>query len=184
MLFSRRAEGARLRDRHPLPLPGDVRALARGRAALRHEDRGVRGPERRGADGDSRREALGAQARPLPRGRQGRAAGPRARRPRLLDHRHPPRPVADTRERAEARLGRRARAVEGEPARRLERRRLLGVHPGARAPLQPAARPRLRIDRRHPLDAPRRRPRGPLGRAAAGPSAALHASGAVEPTPS
>ena len=34
--------------------------------------------------------------------------GPRARRPRLLDHRHPPRPVADTRERAEARLGRRA----------------------------------------------------------------------------
>ena len=39
-----RAEGARLRDRHALPLPGDVRALARGRAALRHEGRGVRGP--------------------------------------------------------------------------------------------------------------------------------------------
>ncbi len=28
MLFSSRAESARLRDRHPLPLPGDVRALA------------------------------------------------------------------------------------------------------------------------------------------------------------
>ena len=45
----RRPRRARLRDRHPLPLPGDVRALARGRAAVRHEDRGVRGPERRGA---------------------------------------------------------------------------------------------------------------------------------------
>ena len=40
-----RAEGARLRDRHALPLPGDVRALARGRAALRHEGRGVRRAE-------------------------------------------------------------------------------------------------------------------------------------------
>ena len=61
--------------------------------------------------------------------RQGRAARPGARRSRLLDHRHPPRPVADARERAEARLGRGARAVEGEPARRLERRGLLGLHP-------------------------------------------------------
>ena len=89
---------------------------------------------------------------------------PRAARPRLLDHRHPPRPVADARERAEARLGRGARAVEGEPARRLERRRLLGVHPRARAALQRAARPGLRVDRRHALDDPGRRPRGPLGR--------------------
>ena len=130
------------------------------------------GPSRRGAHGDPRREALGAQARPLPRGRQGRAAGPRARRPRLLDHRHPPRPVADARERAEARLGRRARALEGEPARRLERRRLLDVHPRARAALQRAARPRLRIrsatpTRRSP--APAARAAGP---AATGPSAA------------
>ena len=38
----------------------------------------------------------------------------------------------------------RARALEGEPARRLGRRALLGLHPRARAPLQPAARPRLR----------------------------------------
>ena len=104
------------------------------------------------------------QARPLSRDRQGRAARPGARRPRRLDHRRPPRPVADARQRAEARLGRRARAVEGEPARRLERRRLLGLHPRARAALQRAARPRLRVDRRHALDAPGRRPRGPLGR--------------------
>ena len=123
------------------------------------------GPSRRGADGDARRAACGsAAARPLPRGREGRAAGSRARSARLLDHRRPPRPGADARERAEARLGRRARAVEGEPARRLVRRRLLGVHPGARAPLQRPARPRLRIHRRHSLDAPGRRPRRPLGR--------------------
>ena len=83
---------------------------------------------------------------------------------RLLAHRRPPRPVADARERAEARLGRRARALEGEPARRLERRRLLGVHPRARAPLQPAARPGLRVDRRHPFDDPRRGTGRPLGR--------------------
>ena len=121
------------------------------------------GPSPERARRDPRRGALGAQARPLPRDPQGRAARPRARRPRRLDHRHPPRPVADARERAEARLGRGARAVEGEPARRLERRRLLGLHPRARAALQRAARPRLRVDRRHPLDRPRRRPRGPLG---------------------
>ena len=93
---------------------------------------------------------------------QGRAARPCARRPRRLDHRHPPRPVADARERAEARLGRGARAVEGEPARRLERRRLLGVHPRARAALQRAARPRLRTRSATPT----RRCRAPAARAA------------------
>ena len=63
----------------------------------------------------------------------------------------------------EARVGRAARALEGEPARRLERRGLLGVHPERRPPLQRAARPGLRVDRRHALDAARRRARGPLG---------------------
>ena len=159
-----RAEGARLRDRHALPLPGDVRALARGRAALRHEGRGVRRPERRAARREARRGALAEQARPLSLDRQGRAARPGARRPRRLDHRRPPRPVADARQRPEARLGHLTRALEGESARRLERRRLLGVHPRARAALQRAARPRLRLDRRHALDAAGRRPRGPLGR--------------------
>ena len=95
----------------------ETRALARGRAPLRHQDRDGRGAERRGADGDARRAAPGAPAR-LPRGRQGRAAG-RALETSTAGSRRPPRPVADARGRAEARLGRRARAVEGEPARRL-----------------------------------------------------------------
>ncbi len=136
------------------PLPADVRAVAQDRAEVRHDRRGVRGPEPRGPRGDPRRRALGSQARSLSRDRQGRAARAGAGRPRRLDHRHPPRPVADACRRAEARLGRVARAVEGEPACRLERRRLLGIHPRAWAALQRAARPRLRLDRRHPLDEP------------------------------
>ena len=71
---------------------------------------------------------------------QGRAARARALRPRRLDHRPAPRPVADARRRAEGRLGRGPRAVEGEPAGRLGRRALLGLHPRARAALQRAAR--------------------------------------------
>ena len=59
------------------------------------------------------------ETRPLPRDRKGRATQPRARSTSTLDHRHPPRPVADACERAEARLGHPARALEGEPARRL-----------------------------------------------------------------
>ena len=82
-----RAEGARLRDRHAPSLPRDVRVLARRRAALRHDDRGLRGPAGGGARGRARRAALGAEARPLPLDRQGRAARPRARRARRLDHR-------------------------------------------------------------------------------------------------
>ena len=121
---------------------------------------------------DPRRRALGAQARPLLRDPQGRAARPRARRPRRLDHRPPPRPVADPRQRAEGRLGRGARALEGEPARRLGRPALLGLHPRARPALQRAARPRLRLDRLHALHAAGRRPRGPLGRRPTRPSAA------------
>ena len=46
---SRRRASSRI-DTHA-PLPGDVRALARGRGALRHEDRGVRGPARPVEDG-------------------------------------------------------------------------------------------------------------------------------------
>ena len=84
----------------------------------------------------TRREPLGDEARPLPRDRQARAAEPGAARPRLLDHRGPPRPVANARRRGKDRLGRSARALEGEPARRLERRRLLGIYPQARAAVQ------------------------------------------------
>ena len=98
--------------------------------------------------------------------------GARARRPRRLDHRPAPRPVADARGRAEARLGRRPRALEGKPARRLGRRALLRLLCRARPALQRAARPRLRLDRLHPLHAPGARARGPLGRASTRPSAA------------
>ena len=125
-------------------------------------------------EGQRRRgRAVGDEARPLPRDREGRAAEPGAARPRLLDHRRPPRPVADARERAEARLGRGARAVEGEPARRLERRRLLGVHPRARPPVQRVARPGLCVDRRHALDASPVRDARAAGPAATGQSAAF-----------
>ena len=64
----------------------------------------------------------------------------------------------------EARLGRPPRALEGEPARRLDGRRRLGVRPRARAPRQPAPRARLRVDRLHALHRPGHGPRGPLGR--------------------
>ncbi len=152
----------RVRARHARALPRDLRGLEGGRAPVRHEGRDLRGADARPPGGDPRRRALGAQARPLLRDPQGRAARPRARRARRLDHRAAPRPVADPRERAEGRLGRAARALEGEPARRLGRRALLRLHPRARASLQHAARPRLLLDRLHPLHEARRRTRGPL----------------------
>ena len=68
-----------------------------------------------------------------------------------LDHRSAPRPVADSRERAQGRLGRRPRAVEGKPARRLGRRTVPRLYRRARAAVQRAARPRLCVDRLHAL---------------------------------
>ena len=68
----------------------------------------------------------------------------------------------------EGRVGRQVRPREGEPARGLDARGRVGLHPRARRPLQPAARPELPVDRLHPLHPPgdaRRGPaRGPLGR--------------------
>ena len=102
-------------DTHHL-FPETYALLARGRAALRHDDRGLR-RRRPVEDGlwETKPDLYLAIAKVAP-------LVTRARRPRRLDHRHPPRPVADARERAEARLGRAARALEGEPARRLDRR--------------------------------------------------------------
>ncbi len=79
-------------------------------------------------------------------------------RPRRLDHRRPPRSVADALRDAEARLGRTARDLEGEPARRLDGRRRLGLRPGARPPGQRAPRARIRLDRLHALHGARDRP--------------------------
>ncbi len=95
------------------------------------------GPSPRRARRGPWRRPLGAQARSVSRRREGRAARSGTRRARRLDLRRPPRPGTDARELTEARLGRRARAVEGESARRLERRRLLGVHQGPRSPYNP-----------------------------------------------
>ncbi len=68
---------------------------------------------------------------------------------------------------------------KANPARRLERRRLLGVHPRARPAVQPAPRPRLRLDRRRPLDASRQGTRGTLGRNGADRVWVAHMSGFV-----
>ena len=145
-----RAEGARLRDRHAPSLPRDVRVLARGRAAVRHDVERFEGPPVRRTELWETKPDLYlaiAKVAPLVDG---------ARRPRRLDHRHPPRPVADARERAEARLGR-ASTSSGRRTRSPTGRDddVLGVHPRARAAVQPAARPGLRLDRRHALDAAR-----------------------------
>ena len=64
---------------------------------------------------------------------------------------------------AQARLGPQARALEGQPAGRLDRGGRLALHRRARRPLQPAARPGLFLDRLHPLHPAGRGARGPLG---------------------
>ena len=69
--------------------------------------------------------------------------------------------------RPQVRLGQALRALEAEPARRLDREGRLALHRRARHPLQPAARPGLSLDRLHPLHPQagrgRGRPRGTLG---------------------
>ena len=122
----------------------------------------LRGPVARAPGRDARRRALGAEPRPLLLDPQGRPARRRALRARRLDHRRPARPGAEPRRDAEARLGRAPRALEGEPARRLDGRRRLGVRPRARAARQRAPRARLRLDRLHALH----RSRAPAARAA------------------
>ena len=115
-----RAQRTGLRSRHPCPLPGDLRRLARDRAALRHRRRGLRGPVPRTPGGDPRRRAVGDESRPVLLDPEARPARARALGARGMDHRRPPRSVGDARGDAEARLGRAPRALEGEPARRLD----------------------------------------------------------------
>ena len=91
-----------------------------GRAALRHRGRGLPGAVARPA-GRSHGDALWERNPTLCCAI--RKVGPLAtgaRRSRRLDHGHAPRAVRHACRRAEARLGRSARAVEGEPARRLD----------------------------------------------------------------
>ncbi len=90
-----RTVGTRVHDRHRCPLPRDVRGLAQveERYGLHIEVMDATSPS-----GTLERRAL---LRPA----QGRRARAGARRRRRLDHRHPPRAVADAGERAQARLG-------------------------------------------------------------------------------
>ncbi len=57
-----------------------------------------------------------------------------------------------------------ARGLEGQPPRRLDRGRCLGLHRTTRPALQRAARRGLRVHRLRPVHPSRRGPRGPLGR--------------------
>ena len=104
-------------------------------------------------------------ARTLLRRGQGRRARARAGRRRRLDHRHPPRAVADARRRPAGRARRQARDLEVQPARRVDREGPLEAHPRARPAVPPAPRPGLRLDRLRPVHRPGQRPRRPLGRA-------------------
>ena len=92
---------------------------------------------------------------PTSAARSARSSRSTARSPTsTLDHRPPPRPVADARERAEGRLGRGARALEGEPARRLERRAAAGrTSASATCPYNQLHDRGLRLDRLHALHA-------------------------------
>src|SRR3954464_1525326 len=80
-----------------------------------------------------------------------------------MDHRHPPRAVADPRGRPAGRVGREALDVEVQPARGVDREGPLAADPRARPAVPPASRPRLRVDRLPAVHAARRRPRGSLG---------------------
>ena len=157
-----RAEGARLRDRHALPLPGDVRALARGRAALRHEGRGVRGAE---PEGSPRARESSGSASPTSTSRSRRSSRSTARS--ATSTAGSPASAATSRRRAPTRrssagtrrtsCGRRTRSPTGATSDCWAYIRERGL------PYNALHDQRLRVDRRHPLDDARRRPRGPLG---------------------
>ena len=82
-------------------------------------------------------EPLGARSRPLLPHPQGRAAAQGARALRRLDLRHPPRPVAEPRGDAEARVVGELRRLEAAPARRLGREARLGLHHVNEIPYNP-----------------------------------------------
>jgi hypothetical protein len=96
----------------------------------------------------------------LPRA-QGRAARPGAEGQGGLDHRPAPRAGCDPTRPARARVRRRPRHREVQPARRLERGRGVGLHPCLRRTVQRTARARLsqhRLRAMHPRAGRRRGP--------------------------
>ena len=101
---------------------------------------------------------LGRAAPALLQRPQGAAADPRARRPRRLGHRAPPRPVGEPLRHPQDRdRPRPRRDREAQPARRVDRGRGLGLPPRERRAHPPALRAGLHVDRLRPLHAPRRR---------------------------
>ena len=170
-----RAEGARLRARHARtssrrPTPSGARSSgATGRRSRSSRARRSASRPRRTATRSGRRkpDLYCAIA-------QGRAARPRARRPRRLDHRPPPRPVADARERAEGSAGTR-RTSSGRRTRSPTGTTSAAGPTSASAACRTtrsttAATPRSATR----TDDAGRRPRGPLGgRPRQHPSAAL-----------
>ena len=93
---------------------------------------------------------------------QGRRARARAGRRRRLDHRHPPRAVADARGRAAGRVRRQARDLEVQPARRVDREGPVAADPRAR----PARTTRCTTRATRRSAARRARTRAPAARAA------------------
>ena len=158
------------RARHAALLPRDVRDARPARRALRDHLRAPAAADLgRGAARARGAEPLGARPRPLLPHPQGRAAARRARAVRRLDLRHPPRPVAEPRDDAEAPVVRALRRLEAASARRLGREAPWRVHRRQRDSLQPAARRGL--PRRSAASPARGRPR-PTRRSAqaAGPA--------------
>ena len=167
-----RAERSRLRDRHAPPLPGDLRALARGRAALRHEGRGVRGAQPAElADGHGeqlweRKPDLYlaiAKVEPL----TARSAASTAWITGVRRDQSPTRADAP-------KLGWDAahELWKANPLADWSDDDCWAYIKRARAPVQRAARPGLRLDRRHALDLPGRAAARAAGRAASARSAA------------
>ena len=159
-----RSRRPRVRARHPRPLPRDLRRSgARSSAATGSRWRSSRADLAR-AGVDPRRGALGAQARPLLRDPQGRAARPRARAAST-----PGSPGCAATSRRPAPTRRRSAGTQTTSSGRQTRSptgtttRCFAYIARARPALQRAPRPRLRLDRLHALHAARRRPRGPLG---------------------
>ncbi|CAA9535923.1 MAG: Phosphoadenylyl-sulfate reductase [thioredoxin], partial [uncultured Solirubrobacteraceae bacterium] len=145
----------RLHARHRRAVRRDDHRVAQDRGALRHHDRGRPRPLARAPVGDRSRRVL---QRP-----QGRAAAGAPRRLRRVGDRPAPRAVADPRRHDGDQLGREARAVQGGPARGVDREGRLAPDRRPRPAVPRAPRPGLQLDRLRALHAAGRGPGGPLG---------------------
>ena len=126
--------------------------MAEGSAAVLDDGRGVRDGALRCSGRGTDRAVGDSSPTSISRSRRLSRSTPRAPRSRLLDHRDSPRPGADARECAEARVGREPTSSGRRIRSRTGATRTAGrTSTSAGCPTR-AARPRLRVDRRHPLD--------------------------------